>query len=98
VGEKRRGGKWERGEVSRWSSRLIFRGGGGGLWWVASDAIGRRGRCLWMALWSECRGIGGVVGGVLVRSVVDRFQRGGGRFGSWRGRHGAPRGWAMRAS
>jgi hypothetical protein len=69
-----------------------------GLWWVASDAIGRRGRFPWTALWSECRGLGGIVGGVLVRSQAGRFQRGSGRFGSWRGRHSAPRGWAEMAS
>jgi hypothetical protein len=69
-----------------------------GLQWFASDAIGWRWRCFWTAWWSQCRGIGGVVGGVLVRSLVVRFQRGGGRFGSWRGHQSAPRGWAMMAS
>jgi hypothetical protein len=78
--------------------KFINRRGGLGLWWFASDAIGRRWWCFWVALWSECRGIGGVVGGVLVRSLVVRFQRGGGWFGSWRGRHSAPRGWARMAS
>jgi hypothetical protein len=45
-------------------SRVIKGRGVLGLWWVASDAIGRRGRFPWTALWSECRGIGGVVGAI----------------------------------
>jgi hypothetical protein len=42
---------------------FIFKNHGLGLWWFASDAIGRRGWCFWAALWSECRGRGGGVGG-----------------------------------
>jgi hypothetical protein len=77
-------------EVSREGSRVYKGRGELGLWWVASDAIGRRGRFPRTALWSECRSLGGVVGGVLVRSQAGHFQRGSGRFGSWRGRHSAP--------
>jgi hypothetical protein len=57
-----------------------------GLRWFASVAIGQRWRCFWMALWSECRGIGDVVSGVLVRSLVVHFQRRCGRCGAWQGR------------
>jgi hypothetical protein len=34
-----------------------------GLWWVASDVVGCRGRRLRAALWSESRGLVGGVGG-----------------------------------
>jgi hypothetical protein len=82
----RRGGGFQRG------SRGYKGRGVPGLWWVTSDAIGRRGWFPWTALWAECRGLGGGVSGMLVRSQAGHFQRGSGRFGSWRGRHSASRG------
>jgi hypothetical protein len=85
-------------EGSREGSQVYKGRGVLGLCWVASDVIGWRGRFPWTALWSECRGLGGIVGGMLVWSQAGRFQRGSGRFGSWQGCHSAPRGWAERAS
>jgi hypothetical protein len=65
--------EWETGGGFQRGSWVYKERDGLGLGWVASDAIGWRGRFPWTALWSECRGLGGVVGGVPVWSRVDRF-------------------------
>jgi hypothetical protein len=77
---------------------LIFRNSELGLGWFSSDAIGQRGRSFWTALWAECRGRGGGVGGWLAGSLNDRVQRRCGQVSAWQGRCGVPWGWARVAS
>jgi hypothetical protein len=85
VSEREQGwGKWASPESSRGGLKLIFKSYRLSLGWFASNMIGRRGRCFWTALCSECRG--GGVGGWLAWSLIVRFQRHCGQFGVWRGR------------
>jgi hypothetical protein len=75
-------------------SRLITGIGELGLRWVASDAIGQRGRLLGAAFWAVSREHAGCVGGCRFHAESHRVQWLSRENGVRLGRRGAPRGWA----
>jgi hypothetical protein len=92
------GGEWATGGGFQRGLKLILRNGELGLGWFSSDAIGRRGRCFWMAPCTDSREHVSGIGGWSVWPLLGRVQRPSGANDAWRCFYGAPDGWAGVAS